>query len=888
MPKNLLIVESPAKASTIQKYLGKDFIVKSSRGHIRDLPKREDSIDVPNGFKAKYEVSPDSKRTVAELKTAMKGADEVWLATDEDREGEAISWHLCEVLGLDPGSTKRIVFREITKAAIQRAVTQPRTVDLDLVNAQQARRILDRLVGYDLSGVLWKKVKGGLSAGRVQSVAVKLVVERERLIREFEPKPYFRLFADFDLATEQGGSAVMRGTRKDNLPTEGDARSFLEACRGAIYSIQDIVKKPGTKKPAAPFTTSTLQQEASRKLSMTPKRTMQTAQRLYEAGHITYMRTDSVNLGREATQAAQDEILSAYGKPYFEPRVFKSKSKDAQEAHEAIRPTNFDAHTLPSLERDQMRLYELIWRRAIASQMADAKTERTTATIGISTQPGEQLQASGEVITFDGFLRVYQEGRDDDDDEAEDETTKGLLPPIRVGQKLDLKEFVAEENLTRSPKGRYTEASLVKDLESLGIGRPSTYAPTISRIMDPARGYVVKEKQEGTDRTFQKFVLLPDDKLEEQPFERKVGGISNQLVPTDLGMLVVDFLAEHFDQIMNYGFTADIETQFDDIAQGGVGLETVLADFYGPFKTRVTDTIESAERASGERQLGTDPQTGRTVLVRMGRYGPVAQIGTPEELEAGEKPVYGNLRRGQSMEDITFEDALELFKLPRDLGDYEDKPVVANIGRYGPYVKWGDAFVNLPKGEDPLELSSERAIELIEEKKLADAPVATYKGHGVTKGKGRFGPFLKWNGLFVNVPARMNIETLTQDEMFELIEVKAQKEANRYINNWPDEEVSVQNGRWGPTIKFKKKFVKLPRRENGDKWTAEEAKALTLEEVKEFIVEEIPTAFKKKTPAKKKPVAKKPAAKKTTAKKTAAKKPAAKQSPSARKPAVEK
>ena len=867
MPKNLLIVESPAKAKTIQKYLGKDFVVKSSRGHIRDLPKRQDSIDIANGFKASYEVSPDAKRTVAELKSAMRGSEEVWLATDEDREGEAISWHLCEVLGLDPASTKRIVFREITKSAIQRAVTQPRTVDLDLVNAQQARRILDRLVGYDLSGVLWKKVKGGLSAGRVQSVAVKLVVERERMIREFESKPYFRLFADFLLSGERGGEVEMRANRKDNLETEGEARKFLEECRGAIYTITDIVKKPGKKRPAAPFTTSTMQQEASRKLGMTPKRTMQAAQRLYEAGHITYMRTDSVNLSKDALQSAQQEIESAYGSNYHERRVFKSKSKDAQEAHEAVRPTNFGAHSVPVSDRDQSRLYELIWKRAIASQMAEAKTERTTATIGISTKPAEQLTASGEVIVFDGFLRVYQESRDDDGD-GEDETTKGLLPPMKVGQQLKLKELTAEENLTRPSKGRFSEASLVKELESRGIGRPSTYAPTISRIMDPARGYVVKEKTEGTEREFSKYKLLPNGEIKPDPFTKKVGAISNQLVPTDLGMLVVDFLDQHFDQIMNYGFTADIETQFDDIAQGRVSLQDVLKDFYGEFKTKVQDTIETAERASGERKLGTDPASGRTVLVRMGRYGPVAQIGTPEELDAGEKPKYGNLRAGQSMEDITFEEALELFKLPLDLGDYEDKPVVVNIGRYGPYVKWGDAFVNLPKGEDPMSVDINRAAELIEEKKKADAPIATYKGHGVTRGKGRFGPFLKWNGLFVNIPKRYDPENLTQDEMFELIEAKAQKEANRYIHNWIEEAgVSLENGRWGPTIKYKKKFHKLPPREDGEKWTAETAKELTLDDVKAIIEETIPNAFKKKAPAKKKaPPKRKPAAKKTSKK----------------------
>ncbi len=892
MPKNLLIVESPAKASTIQRYLGPDFIVKSSRGHIRDLPKQEDAIDVANGFLAKYEVSPDSKRTVTELKDAMKRSDEVWLATDEDREGEAISWHLCKVLGLDPLVTKRIVFREITKTAIQRAVTMPRTVDLDLVNAQQARRILDRLVGYDLSGVLWKKVKGGLSAGRVQSVAVKLVAERERMIREFEAAPYFRLYADFDMATESGGKTVMRASRKDNVETEGDARKFLEECRGARYSIADIAKRPGKKTPAAPFTTSTLQQEASRKLGMTPNRTMSAAQRLYEAGHITYMRTDSVNLSGDALQAAESQIKSAYGNNYHFKRTYKTNSKEAQEAHEAIRPTDFGV-SAAGAERDQKRLYDLIWKRAIASQMADAKTEKTTATIAISTKPQESLVATGEVIVFDGFLRVYQESRDDDDDE-QDEDTKGLLPPMKVGQTLKLGELVAEEALTRPPKGRFTEASLVKELESRGIGRPSTYAPTISRIMDPARGYVIKEKTDGTERKFVKLTLQPSGDIVDKAYTKNVGAISNQLVPTDLGLLVVDFLDEHFDQIMNYGFTADIETQFDDIANGKVSLEEVLKDFYDPFKTRVTDTIETAERASGERVLGTDPASGRTLIVRMGRYGPVAQIGKPDELEAGEKPKYGNLRSGQSMEDITMEEALELFKLPLDLGDHKGEPMVANIGRFGPYIKWGETYVNLPKTEDPLELTPERARELVDEKIKADAPVASYKGHGITKGKGRFGPFVKWNGIFVNVPARYNIDTIADQEMFELIEAKVQKEANRYIHNWIDAEgISVENGRWGPTIKYKKKFVKLAPRGDGEKWTAELAKELSVEQVKAMIEEVMPGAFTKKASAKTKSASAKTktASAKTktaSAKTTSPAKAKAKPKASARKPAANK
>ncbi|HKK75044.1 MAG TPA: type I DNA topoisomerase [Saprospiraceae bacterium] len=855
MPKNLLIVESPAKAKTIEKYLGKDFTVKSSYGHVRDLDKSNNAVDIENDFEPKYVVSPDKSKLVAELKKLVKKVDEVWLATDEDREGEAISWHLCEVLGLDPKETKRIVFREITKPAIKNAITKPRTVDLNLVDAQQARRILDRLVGYELSEVLWKKVRGKLSAGRVQSVAVKLVVEREKEINDFKIESFFRINAIFKVRNEQGTWVELKADLSSRFSSEKSALDFLNKCVGATYTIEDIQVKPLKRRPTAPFTTSTLQQEASRKLGFAVKRTMSVAQKLYEAGMITYMRTDSVNLSETALKAIEDVVKKEYGDKYHKQRRYKGKSSNAQEAHEAIRPTYFERQSV-SGHRDEQRLYELIWKRAVASQMAEAILEKTTAKIGISTVPDTFLKADGEVLKFDGFLKVYLESKDDDDEEE----AKGILPPLKVGQELNLKNMTATERFTRPPS-RYSEASLVKQMEELGIGRPSTYAPTISKIMEPKRGYVVKESREGTPRDYMVHTLA-SDKVSSKKDQENTGAVKNRLFPTDMGMIVSDFLEDHFDDVMDYGFTAEMEEIFDDIAEGKIKWQTMLKDFYFPFHEVVAETIDKADRPTNDRILGTDPETGRTVLTRMTRNGPVAQIGAPDELLPDEKPKYANLRHGQSINTITFEEAMKLFELPRDIGEYKGEEVSIGIGRYGPYVRFGDKFVSIPKGEDPIELSKERATELIDEKLKEEAPIAHYKEKPITKGKGRFGPYLKWNGLFANVPKRYDFDNLTEDEIFELVKAKEEKEANRYIKRWEEDNIALENGRWGPFIRFKRKSVKLPKIDD-KRMTPEQAAELSLEDIKKYIEAEIPNAFakakkgKKKTTKKKKSTTKK-------------------------------
>ncbi|MEM9991393.1 MAG: type I DNA topoisomerase, partial [Bacteroidota bacterium] len=781
MSKNLLIVESPAKAKTIEKILGKDFTVKSSYGHVRDLDKKADGVNVENNYKPKYIVSPDKKRVVSELKDWVKKVDTVWLATDEDREGEAISWHLCKVLGLDEYTTKRIVFREITAPAIKQAITSPRTVNLDLVNAQQARRILDRLVGFELSGLLWKKVRGQLSAGRVQSVAVKLIVERERDIQQFEAAPYYRVSALFDVRNSQGRSVKLKAELPGKFNNEQQAADFLNKANGAIFKINDIKVRPTKRRPTAPFTTSTLQQEASRKLGFSVKRTMINAQKLYEQGHITYMRTDSVSLSEVALAAIAQEIETKYGTEYVQTRRYKTKKQDAQEAHEAIRPSRIQ-NTFVATDRDQQRLYELIWKRTIASQMADAELEKTTVKIGISTLQ-EQLQATGEVLKFDGFLKVYLESKDEEEEGSGDDS--GILPPLKVGQILDLFQMTATERFSRPP-ARFTEAMLVKKMEELGIGRPSTYAPTISRIMEPTRGYVIKDSREGIERNYNVYTLQKNTVTKKVETER-TGVVKNRLFPTDMGMIVCDFLDKHFDDIMNYGFTASIEQRFDDIAEGKEAWTKMLDSFYKPFHEDVETTLQNAERASGERILGTDPETGRTVLVRMTRNGPVVQIGAQDELNEDEKPKYGNLRHGQSLETITFEEAMKLFELPKVLGTHLGKEVTIGIGRYGAYVRHGDdMFASLARGEEPLDVTMERAKELIDEKIKAEAPIASYKGLPVTKGKGRFGPFLKWNEMFINIPKRYDPETISEPEMFELIATKEEKEANRYIHKFDE------------------------------------------------------------------------------------------------------
>jgi DNA topoisomerase-1 len=855
MAKNLLIVESPAKAKTIEKFLGKDFVVKSSYGHIRDLDKGNNAVDIENGFEPKYIVSPEKKKVVKELKDWVKKTDEIWLATDEDREGEAISWHLCKVLGLNEHTTKRIVFREITKSAVQKAITVPRLVDLKIVNAQQARRILDRLVGFELSSILWKKVRGKLSAGRVQSVAVKLLVERERIIQEFTPVSYYKVVSRFDVKDKNGKSAILKAEMPGKFDKEGDARSFVEKCNGATFNIEDIQKKPLKRKPTAPFTTSTLQQEASKKMGFAVKRTMSAAQKLYEQGYITYMRTDSTSMSEVALTAIAEEITTQYGEEYLHTRRYKSKSKQAQEAHEAIRPTSADRRLVTG-DKDQVRLYDLIWKRTVASQMTEAIVEKTTAKVGISTIANTFLTATGEVLKFEGFLKVYIAAKEDDE---EDEDTS-MLPPLSVGQKLDLKDMIGRERFTRASP-RYSEAALVKKMEELGIGRPSTYAPTIGRITEESRGYVVKKSTEGTPRNFNE-ILLANNKIETIIQTENTGAVSNRLFPTDLGMIVSDFLEKHFMDVMNYSFTADIEKKFDDIAQGTEDWKQMLKDFYDPFHETVEDTIENAERASGERILGKDEETGRTVLVRMSRYGPVVQIGAPDELAEDEKPKYANLQAGQSMNTVTLEEVKDLFKLPKVLGAFEELEVSVGMGRFGPYVKHDGGFVSLPKGEDPLEVTLARALELIAEKRKADAPVMTFEDLDVTKGAGRFGPFIKWNGMFINIPRRFDPENLSDADMIELIEAKKEKEANRYIHQWGDEKIAVENGRWGPFIRFKKKSIKLAKKKDGTRMTSEDALPLTLEEVKKLIEAEIPDAFAKPKPRKKPAKKKKPAAKK--------------------------
>ena len=811
MAKNLVIVESPAKAKTIEKFLGKDFKVESSFGHIADLPSKELGVDVENDFKPKYIVDKDKKALVKKLKDLAKKADTIWLASDEDREGEAISWHLSETLNLDKNKTKRIVFNSITKSAIQKAIENPREINYNLVNAQQARRVLDRLVGYQLSPVLWKKIKPGLSAGRVQSVAVRLIVERERDIEVFTPQASFRISAEFK--TNKG--EVFKAKLGKTFTSKEKAESFLKKNIGADFSVGNLDKKPARKSPSAPFTTSTLQQEASRKLYFSVGRTMQVAQRLYEAGLITYMRTDSVNLSNEAINAAKDAIIGNYGDQYSKVRNFKGKSKGAQEAHEAIHPTDMKLQS-PSLERDQSKLYELIWKRTIASQMSDAVLERTNVKINASTH-SEEFTANGEVIKFDGFLKVYMESIDDEDIADEQE---GMLPAMNVGDTLHNNFISATERFSRAPY-RFTEASLVKKLEELGIGRPSTYAPTISTIQN--RGYVEKGTIEGAERKYTQFILKSGT-VKEKVLLEIVGSDKGKLVPTDIGMIVTDFLVSHFSNILDYNFTAKVEEDFDEIAEGHEDWQKVMKDFYKDFHPMVLDVEENADRASGERVLGKDPKTGKQVSVRLGRFGPMVQIGTVDDEE---KPQFASLSPDQSLNTITYDDAMDLFKLPRKLGTFEGEEIEANVGRFGPYVKFGKKFVSLAKGENAMDVSLERAVELIKEKQKADAPIAVYEGKDVIKGVGRFGPFIKWDGVFINVNRKYDFDNLTQENIEELIEAKKQKEIDKLIQDWPEEGIRIEKARWGRHNILKGKIkVELAKTVDATKISLEEAKAL--------------------------------------------------------------
>jgi DNA topoisomerase I len=832
MAKNLVIVESPAKAKTIEKFLGSDYQVESSYGHIADLPSKEIGVDVLNGFKPKYEVSADKKALVSKLKTLAKNADMVWLASDEDREGEAISWHLSEELKLDPKKTKRIVFHEITKNAILKAIDNPREIDYNLVNAQQARRVLDRLVGYELSPVLWRKIKGGLSAGRVQSVSVRLIVEREREIINFKAVASYSVVAEF---VNEAGKAFKARLPK-NFNTKKEAEDFLNKNIGSIYKVADLETKPTKKTPAGPFTTSTLQQEAARKLYLPVGITMQLAQRLYEAGLITYMRTDSVNLSKDAMEAAQAEITKSYGANYSKPRTFTNKSKGAQEAHEAIRPTDMSLHTV-NIDRDQARLYDLIWKRTLASQMSDAELERTNVKIEANNHK-ELFAASGEVIKFEGFLKVYLEGNDDDDEEQE-----GMLPAMKVNEKLQNNYITATERYSRAA-ARYTEASLVKKLEELGIGRPSTYAPTISTIIN--RNYVEKGNLEGQERNYTQLTLQ-SGKVSDKILKENTGSDKGKLVPTDIGTIVTDFLVKNFDNILDYNFTAKVEQDFDEIAEGNIQWASMMQEFYDKFHPTVKNVEENAERESGERILGKHPESGKQISVRLGKFGPMAQIGDIDD----ENKQFASLLKEQNIGNITLEEVLNLFLLPKNLGSYKGEEVEVSNGRYGPFIRFGTVFVSLPKGEEPLSVDIARAQELIDEKLLADAPVAVYKGEGVQKGTGRFGPFLKWNSMFINVSTKYNFNDLSQQDIENIIEDKLQKNIDKVIHNWEAEGILVQKARWGRSEITKGK-IKIELSKDID------ASKLTLAQVQEMI--------EKKAPSKK-AAAKKPSAKKTVAKK---------------------
>ena len=834
MAKNLVIVESPAKAKTIQKYLGKDFEVKSSFGHIRDLPKKGMGINLED-FTPDYEISADKKKVVAELKAASKKAETVWLASDEDREGEAIAWHLAQELKLKSENTKRIVFHEITKNAILKAVENPREIDQNLVNAQQARRVLDRIVGFEMSPVLWKKVKPGLSAGRVQSVAVRLIVEREKEIREFKPVPSYKVEGVFTNLEKQEISAKL----KKDFTKEQDAENFLNQVQNIDFKVLNVDVKPAQRSASAPFTTSTLQQEASNRLGYGVTTTMRVAQRLYEEGYITYMRTDSVNLSQEAINAAKNQILKEFGEEYSQPRNYVTKSASAQEAHEAIRPTDFGVKSIDDVQLN--KLYQLIYKRTLASQMANAKLEKTIIEIGNPELP-QHFEAQGEVIVFDGFLRAY--GIYKNEDEEQEDGDK-ILPKVNVGEALAYKKITAVEKFSR-PVSRFTEAGLVKKLEELGIGRPSTYAPTIQTIQN--REYVDKREIEPKEREIVKLTLTKTG-LKKEILTEKFGGDKNKFVPTDIGIVVNDFLTTNFNEILDYGFTAKVEQDFDEIAKGEEKWKDVLKNFYSSFHPKIEDVGENADRATGERLLGQDPKTGKNVYARIGRFGPMVQIG---ETDSDEKPIFASLMATQNIVTITLEEALELFKVPFDLQDYEGKTVTVGVGRFGPYVKWGEAFISLPKGENPLSVDYDRAVAIIEEKKKADAPVASYKGEPVTKGVGRFGPYLKYQDIYINVPKKYDFENLSQKEVEELIGAKLDKEANRYIQQWEKEKISIENGRWGPFIKFKKANFKIPKKQDDTKYTAEELKEISLDQVKKWILEQDKTAFAEKKTAKKK------------------------------------
>ena len=810
MSKNLVIVESPAKAKTIEKYLGNDFKVVSSYGHISDLPSKEIGVDVENNFKPKYIISNDKKDVVKDLKKKADSADFIWLASDEDREGEAIAWHLSETLKLEKNKTKRIVFREITKNAILKAIENPREIDYNLVNAQQARRVIDRLVGFEISPILWRKVKGGLSAGRVQSVAVRLLVDREKEINDFVPSSFFKVVGRFNNLNNSEFTAQL----SSNFNSEDEARDFLNKSIDGKFTIASIDKSPIKKSPSAPFITSTLQQEASRKLGFSVSRTMLAAQKLYESGNITYMRTDSVNLSNEALNSAKEVISKQYGENYSLRRKYSNKNKVAQEAHEAIRPTNLEKFEV-QMDSDQTRLYKLIWLRTIASQMSDALLERTIFKIKSNAYQNE-FSSKGEVVKFDGFLKVYIASVED----SEDEENGNILPELTVGENLRNIKMVATQKFSKPPF-RFTEAALVKKLEELGIGRPSTYAPTITTIQN--RKYVSKGTFEGEKRMYTELNLISNN-IETIKSKEIIGSDKGKLVPTEVGIIVTDFLVNNFNNILDYNFTASVEQDFDKIANGDKEWTSILKDFYGSFHLNVEDVKENATRETGERTLGNDPQSGRKVIVRLGKFGPMVQIGTVEDEE---KPIFAGLLPHQKIGKITLEESLELFKLPCYLGDFENVKVESNTGRFGPYVRHNNIFVSLPKGLNPLEVTLERAIELILEKRKADAPIGNYEEHDISKGKGRFGPFIKWNGLFINVNKAYDFNNLSQEDCIKLIEEKKKKEAEKILKVWEDQGIRIEKARWGRfnVIKGKTK-IELPKGTDVEKLSKDDVIAL--------------------------------------------------------------
>ena len=794
MPKNLVIVESATKAKTIEKILGQDFKVVSCVGHISDLPVKELGVDVKNDFKPKYVIPTEKKPIIRDLKKFVKDSDKVWLASDEDREGEAIAWHLYENLDLANKDYERIVFHEITKNAILNALESPRDINFNLVNAQQARRVLDRLVGYELSPVLWRKVKAGLSAGRVQSVSVRLIVEKEREIKNFTSKSSYKLIGVF----ENEAGVKLKAELNEKYFSVQEVKEFLEKNYNSVFNVSSVDQKPAKKSPTPPFTTSTLQQEASRKLGFGVTRTMSTAQKLYEAGLITYMRTDSVTISNDAKTSIVQKIESKYGEDYVNTRNYKNKNKSAQEAHEAVRPTDINVEEITS-DYDQQRLYQLIWKRTISSQMSDAQIERTVVNIN-SEAYSQFFVAKGEVIKFDGFLRVYNEGTDD---EIEEE--KGVLPVLTIDENLNLLSISSRESFSRPPS-RYTEASLVKKLEELGIGRPATYATTISTIQN--RGYIAKGVNEGTDRSYN-FIEFSQSGIKETQLKEKTGSNKGKLVPTDIGMIVNDFLVDNFNNILDYGFTAEVEKNFDKIATGDQDWTDIIKQFYNDFHENVNEVKDNAERQSGEKILGSDPVSGRVIKVRLGKFGPIAQIGTIDEEE---KPLFASLTKDQQLDTISLEEALELFKFPKEIGNYKDEIVTVNNGRYGPYIKFSTKSISIPNGIDPHSVDLNLAIELIEEKLKSEEPIHTYDDKPVTKGKGRFGPFIKWNDMFINVNKTYDFDNLAITEIEELIELKIKKEKEKLISEWTDEGIKVEKGRWGRSIiSMGKKKVEIPK-----------------------------------------------------------------------------